>query len=448
LAEFGTAPEDKYKLSLLSIEKRFVELEVAIGELQQKVQALQTPQSSELEERVGDLEDVIFVEQAGIEELKGMLEANQEKKPEEFAQEVQKIIDPVVVKIKADIETSIQQVRELIAQLPQQTQEIYGKINDLEKRIQPQQAQNPEQLQEVYGKIDELENRMEEMKNLISEPSEPAESSEEMKGMNARIDQLEGQMKAVPHFRAELENLRNKVEPMNPETIKSVIGELSDLRIETSRELREVKERVGDAPLYADIQFLSNRIKDLKLAMDNLLNMKVEIDARILNMERNMAERGGSSSVSANLINEMEDTKKIVFGMQKRISSIDGQMKGMMSRQMQGLSNDKQTLLMKDMESMYTKMNELYADAERKTLDLNRLSNLNINDKIAEMSSKVGRMEEELHHIKSRPAETVTRPQEDQLKEILEQLILLQTRVNVLETSVLEPKRMHPIILE
>jgi hypothetical protein len=430
LAEFGTAPEDKYKLSLLSIEKRFVELEIAIGEVQQKVQSIQVPNAGDLEERVSDLEDLIYVEQAGIEELKGILESEQKQKPEVFAQEVQKIVDPIVAKIKADLESSIHQVKELIAQFQQQTQV-------------------PEQMRESYAKINDLENRMNEMKNMILQAPRQTQAPEQIQEIYERINQLEGQMKAVPHFRAELENLRNKVDPMNAETIKSIVGELSDQRIETSREIRELKEKVGNAPLYADIQFLTNRIKDLKLTVDNLLNMKVEIDAKILNMERNMAEgSGGNSSVAANLISEVEDTKKLVFGMQKTISSLDAAMKGMTAIQMQGLDKDKQTLLMKEMESLYTKMNSLYAEAERKALDMNRLAALNTNDKIVEMDSKISRLEEELHYASSRPAQNISRTNEDQLKEILEQLIFLQTRVNVLETHISEPKRIHPIILE
>ena len=430
MAEFGTAPEDKYKLSLLSIEKRFVELEIAIGEVQQKVQSIQVPNAGDLEERVSDLEDLIYVEQAGIEELKGILESEQKQKPEVFAQEVQKIVDPIVAKIKADLESSIHQVKELIAQFQQQTQV-------------------PEQMRESYAKINDLENRMNEMKNMILQAPRQTQAPEQIQEIYERINQLEGQMKAVPHFRAELENLRNKVDPMNAETIKSIVGELSDQRIETSREIRELKEKVGNAPLYADIQFLTNRIKDLKLTVDNLLNMKVEIDAKILNMERNMAEgSGGNSSVAANLISEVEDTKKLVFGMQKTISSLDAAMKGMTAIQMQGLDKDKQTLLMKEMESLYTKMNSLYAEAERKALDMNRLAALNTNDKIVEMDSKISRLEEELHYASSRPAQNISRTNEDQLKEILEQLIFLQTRVNVLETHISEPKRIHPIILE
>jgi hypothetical protein len=64
------------------------------------------------------------------------------------------------------------------------------------------------------------------------------------------------------------------------------------------------------------------------------------------------------------------------------------------------------------------------------------------------MDSKISRLEEELHYASSRPAQNISRTNEDQLKEILEQLIFLQTRVNVLETHISEPKRIHPIILE
>lgn len=390
MAEFGTSPEDKFKLSLLSIEKRFVELEGATGELQQKVQNIQAPDTKELEERMSDLEDLVVVEQAGIEELKGMLESQQESEGGISAEDVEKIIAPIASKIRNDLE---------------------NRINNLKNSLQNQQ--NTQQTNEIKSKL----------------------------------TKFEAQLQAIHHFRAELDNLRNKVDPLNPDTIKSIVAEISDLRIETSREIRELKEKVGNAPLYADIQFLSNRVKDLKLTVDNLLNMKVEIDAKILNMERNLAEgSGGSSSVAANLISEVEDTKKLLFGVQKRISLLDSEIKGMHAEP-KTMEAGKMQEMLKEVEGLYTRLNEIYSDAERKTLDMNRLAPVDFSGKISNLNEKISELEEEMQQIKSRPSGR-NRIDDEQIKELLEKIILLETRVSVLETSIVEPKTHQPIILE
>ncbi|MHA1743339.1 MAG: hypothetical protein ACTSV6_03695, partial [Candidatus Heimdallarchaeota archaeon] len=56
--------EDKFKLSLLQIEKRFVDLEVALGELNEKIKKVDVKAISEMKQRMEDIEDLIMVEQA------------------------------------------------------------------------------------------------------------------------------------------------------------------------------------------------------------------------------------------------------------------------------------------------------------------------------------------------------------------------------------------------
>ena len=394
MAEFGVSPEDKFKLSLLSVEKRFVELEGAIGEIQQKLQSMQASASEDLEQRVSDMEDLIYVEQAGIEELKGMLE-NKQEQPGISAEEVRGIVEPIVGKMKGD-----------------------------------------------------LENRIGQMRNSLEQMHSQA-GSQQISEANEKLSQMEAKLKAIHHFRAELEDLKNKVAPLNPETIKAIVAEISDLRIETGREIREIKEKVGNTPLYADIQFLSNRVKDLKLTVENLLNMKVEIDAKILNMERNLAESGGSgsSAVAVNLISEVEDTKRQLFATQKRISALDAMMKNVeRTAQTKTFDSGRQTDITKEIETLYARMNEIYADFERKALDINRLAPMNFGDKVSDMNSKISKLEEELHRAKAKPEGS--RIYDDQMKELLEKVILLETRVSVLESNVMEPRKAQPIILE
>jgi len=403
LAEFGISPEDKFKLSLLSVEKRFVELEGAIGEMQQKLQNIQAPDTKDLEQRISDLEDLIYVEQGGIEELKGMLEGQKDEKESSnqqvAAEEVQKIVDPILAKAKSEIDS----------------------------------------------KLDHLKNGLDHLRQTSENNPQIAN---QMNEMNGKVAQLNAKINAIHHFRAELDTLRSKVEPMKPEMIRSIVAEVSDLRIDTGREIRELKEKVGNAPLYADIQFLSNRVKDLKMTVDNLLNMKVEIDAKLLNMERNMSESGtsGSSAVASNLISEVEDTKRMMFGMQKRITNLDSTNKELMRRLSEkGIDTTKQMEMSREVETLYTKMNDLYSSVEKKAMDMNRLAPTNFSGNVSELKEKIARLEEQMQQREAKPS---TRYYDDQMKEFLEKIILLETRINVLETHIVESQRNQPMILE
>lgn len=389
MAEFGTSPEDRFKLTLLSIEKRFVELESILQEVKQKVEAAQTQptqpeQPSDIEQRVSDVEDIIYVEQAGIEELKAMLEEKKGAAPED----VKKIVEPMINNFRNEIEDRMHNMH--------------------------QTHINREEIQEIEDRIVGLEN----------------------------------QQKILHHFKAEIENLKDKVQSLNDETVHSIVSEVSDLRIDAGREIRELKEKIGNAPLYADVQFLSNRVKDLKMTMDNLLNMKVEVDAKLLNLERNLAEGGGGSSFSAsNLISEIDDTKKQLFTVQKRIAGLDLTIKNIQnSFAGKPLQGGRLIEMTKEIEDLYRKLNEIYAEAERKTLEINRLAPVNVDDKIAELTSKIANLENELQ--RARHPERGSGVMDDQLKEFLEKLILLETRVNVLETTFTGPQRHYPIVLE
>lgn len=490
MAEFGVSPEDKFKLSLLSIEKRFVELEGAVGELQHQIQNIKPPENTELEQRISDLEDLIYVEQAGIEELKGMLESQQETKFSQ--QDIEKIVLPAVHKAKAELENKILQIQNVQTTNPQQMNQINSlnnKLNQVEGQLKglyqmrtevmnelnaKMQQMRPDTHQlsqvnqkinqiesqlaaisEIHTELDDLQNRIQQMENLqLSNPQQ----KEELNEINKKLNNFEGQLKVLYHFRAELDNLKNKLEPLNPETVKAIVSEVSDLRIEAGREIRELKEKVGNVPLYADIQFLSNRVKDLKITVDNLLNMKVEVDAKILNLERGLAERGGSSSaVSMNLMSEIEDTKKQLFAMQKKLSGVDAMTKELMERSERTLATSvRPNEAEAEVQRLYAKMNELYGNVERKAMEMNRLTPVNIDDKISELNEKISAFEDEIRNIRSRQGGFSSRFYDDEIKELLEKIILLETRVNVLETSTpsapaqrkTESIKTEPIILE
>jgi len=68
------------------------------------------------------------------------------------------------------------------------------------------------------------------------------------------------------------------------------------------------------------------------------------------------------------------------------------------------------------------------------------------NEKISNINARISRLEQELRNVKSRIP--VSAAYEDQIKDLLEKSILLESRVNVLEKHITEPHRVQPIILE
>ncbi len=68
------------------------------------------------------------------------------------------------------------------------------------------------------------------------------------------------------------------------------------------------------------------------------------------------------------------------------------------------------------------------------------------NEKISNLNARISRLEQELRNVKSRIP--ISAAYDDQIKDLLEKTILLETRVSVLEKHITEPHRIQPIILE
>jgi predicted nucleic acid-binding Zn-ribbon protein len=71
---------------------------------------------------------------------------------------------------------------------------------------------------------------------------------------------------------------------------------------------------------------------------------------------------------------------------------------------------------------------------------------VDFNDKVSNINARISKLEQELHRVKSRIP--ISAAYDDQIKELLEKVILLETRVSVLEKHITEPHKIQPIILE
>lgn len=433
MAEFGTSPEDKFKLSLLSIEKRFVELEGAFGDLSQKVQNIKLPDTQDLEQRISDLEDLIYVEEAGIEELKGILEEKGETPA--TSEEVQKIIEPIVEKVKSEMNAELDKIKNAepvdVGHIEELNKRIDDIKSDFEKRLedlgktQLPNADN-EKINELRDELNKTKAELEaQLSEIFNNEAMNPELQKKTDEMQAKIIELEAKWNALHHFRAELDNLKNKIETLNPQVVKSLITEISDLRIETGRDIREIKQKVGNVPLFADVQFLSNRIKDLKMAVDSLLNMRVELDAKILNMERNLAEGNMGGEATVNLISEVEDTKKQLFEMQRKLSMFDSKLKEMSKAEMMEMD---QTKISNEIKVLYSKINNIYADVERKAQSMKEFAPIDFENRISDLNSKISSIENQLNNL--RPENV-----DDKIAEMNHNIERLQEQIGRAESS-------------
>jgi len=212
--------DDKYKLSFLQIDKRLVNLEIALGELSEKIKGLKTvdPESvNAIQQGLDDLEDLAMLEDLGGTELKKMLE---------------------------DINSQISELSKKTAAL---SPEDYQKIENL-----------------LMNKINE---------KISASPSLPP-------------NQITG-------LQEEVARLNEKTRILETDVINKVVSEVTDLRTEMSKEMRDVKERIGEIGTIKpeiDIKFLSSRLNSLKESVEYMLNRKAELDMKMDNLQKSLAQ--------------------------------------------------------------------------------------------------------------------------------------------------------------
>lgn len=211
--------EDRYKLTFLQMDKRFINLELAIGDLSEKIKGLKSVDSETInavQERLDDLEDLIMVENLGGLELKKTLDS------------------------------------------------INSQIADLSKRTA---GVSSEEIQKVEASI--LQKVNERVSSLPPAPLNQTGLQEEIARLNERTKNLETVV------------------------IQKIVSEISDLRTETSKEIRDVKDQIsgiGATKSDIDIKFLSSRLNSLKDSVEFMLNRKAETDIKLENLQKAMSQ--------------------------------------------------------------------------------------------------------------------------------------------------------------
>jgi prefoldin subunit 5 len=267
-----TAPEveDRYKLTFNQIDKRFVNLELAVGELNENLKkALDQTSIDDLKQRLDDVEDLIMVENAGVIELKNMLEPIQEslENPKEIKfstspEDIEKFAKSILPRLESSILSKID-----------------FRIHGIEEKI----------------KSTPLESDVSQIKSHI----------------DSVLDELKG---VVTETRKEIENLKDSVQPMDKEIVKKIVSEISDVRLEFGKEVMYLKEKVeGERTTKSDIdlKFLSSRVNTLKDSVDFLVNRKTELDQKIENLENMIAQLPSKAEniLSADVMKKIQDNK-------------------------------------------------------------------------------------------------------------------------------------------
>ncbi|MEM5855280.1 MAG: hypothetical protein QW472_03090, partial [Candidatus Aenigmatarchaeota archaeon] len=213
----GMEVEDKFKFALLQVDKRLVNLEVAIGEINEKIKSLTTVDVetiNQIKERLDELEDLIMVENLGGLELKRFLE-NIDSRTTELSQKTASLSESVknfeekISELKGGYDTSA--LKDNINKLEKNIEKIENELKDINKRMSElTPAQEVSRLENNLGsitsKIDEIVGKIESL-----EPSILKKVEEKIFDLKDIVTGLEGRIKSVEEMRKSLISLEEKI---------------------------------------------------------------------------------------------------------------------------------------------------------------------------------------------------------------------------------------------
>lgn len=163
--------ERKFKLSLQNMERRFVDLEVAISEIVSRLNALSDMEGGtdsvvvdELMHRVDELEDLIAVEQAGIAELKDIL-----------------------LRIDEGFEHRID-----TSSIEEKVKEVENIVHIITKRLEKHSQQPAKTDKEVSSRVETLEAEIGKLKKDIESTMEEIMAQKQAKKEGPKDEKFEG----------------------------------------------------------------------------------------------------------------------------------------------------------------------------------------------------------------------------------------------------------------
>jgi len=262
-------PEDKFKLSLLSMDKRFMDMEFAVSEIASRVKDIDPENLKTLDQRIEALEDMIMVEQAAVMELKCVMEA-----ADQGFRGVASL---------RDVEDMRERVR---------------RVENLARAAAEMTDMPAELSEETKRRIRSLEEKVTEIADKVVEVVSPMEVAE-MRRAVSNIDER------VSVMRMSVDDLKRNIDKRVQEGIKSA-------QITT-----------------ADFGFIDTKVNSLKSAIDILSDKRVEAELKLDEMQQRLSSissagaGAGAGPFSDTMIEELRGLRRETEATRLRMDSVE-----------------------------------------------------------------------------------------------------------------------------
>lgn len=448
MAQETQMSEGRLKIKFESMDKRFTNLELALGELSEKLSkapSVEQETVNDMQKRIDDIENLVAVEQVGVVELQ---------------------------KIMGSIDQKFNESKSLLSK---DAQDLFQRIGSIEQKLGVLSSEK------VGADLMNLEIKMEKISTELD--------------------------RTLENTKDEIEKLTERTKLIDPEVITKIVKEVTELRSDLSKEIRDIKEKMNSEDstrAEVEMKFLVSRVNSIKENVDFLINRKAEIDQKIETIEKDLSKIANTKFETLTGVNTLKENldflmsrksevdqkvdildKKIgKFGnarfeiltklnslkesldfLLKRRGEIDQKVEGMDQR-----IEDVQKNLLNIANSKFESLGEEFF----KKLDLDKQGLIRLNSRIdhiekelrkslerlssakqqpdtfpaLEFEKRVGVLEGKLNDITDKIYASKSSNLDMQIEHLLEKIVTLETRLSALEKTYFEPKRVQPIVLE
>ncbi|MBS3055283.1 MAG: hypothetical protein J4452_02200 [Candidatus Aenigmarchaeota archaeon] len=501
--------EDKFKLTLLQIEKRFVDLEIGLSEIKDKMKDVSPEQLTSLNQRLDDIEDLTMVENAAVIELKKMLEdISQKFSPVPAAMSempkltgrldaIEKEVDEVsarpagieVAERVTKLETELLGMQSKKTQIPPEMDELQKRIGDMSQRLTNLKMEYEDAAKNIevrlkgimssvsgvpVADLDFIDSRLQSLRTAVDMMSDKkVETDLKMAGLEEKILLLNQKIKEAisQRFVDEIKSHKRDImaNVIRVESAERVIKELSAEMQELQKAVRkfegfekltllnrQVEDKLERFKFIEDqTARLSSRIEvmydDVNKNFSGFKNMEKRLGDTMQNVNRLMAEKTQSNLQSVgDLRNSLNQTVKVVSEVEDKVNRLNREVPAIFVEK----SEIKNVVY-----GMRDKVNAL--DARTKELNqlLGSMKPENVQkfgetlNKIGDLSQRIANLEEKMDELKlTTPDIAEMVPQsgylDEQISELLGKLVFMESRIAAIEQSVSDRPGMQPIILE
>jgi chromosome segregation ATPase len=306
---------------ILKVEKRVIDLELGIAELKATRKAIDIKAISDLKKKVEDLEDMVLVEDAGMIEIKRILDSIQSK-----IAEVE--ISPELREKVSRLETEIISLTKKAPPTAVEMETLHGKITEMAEELSTFKIRLEEGLKAIEEKI----RTMEEKQALIKPPGVDFDL------LSSKIEALRGSMDELSKKRIEMDlriaEIAKKFEIMEKRMRESLSEKvLDEIRI-NKKEIIGTNARIDSIErvtrdLISSLRNVETSIKKFE-SLEKASMLSKEIEEKIERFKFIEDETKRLSSRIEKIYDSIDRRLDKMKSMEKKFPEIAGLVKGMM----------------------------------------------------------------------------------------------------------------------